>query len=102
MTRSTMVKLLVAGALAIGAAQSALAQSGICPLTNNPPVPATAPCNLREPILPAIGVPDTKTINPDTWAYGPNTDLTERKRLVLTGIRSRRGSKPGCRSRAEG
>ena len=26
--------------------------------------------------LPGIGVPDTKTIDPDTWAYGPNSDLT--------------------------
>ena len=63
-------------AAAMAASQSTLGQSGICPLTNNPPVPAAAPCNLQ-PILPNTNAPDSKTIDPETWAYGPNTDLTE-------------------------
>jgi 4-hydroxy-2-oxoheptanedioate aldolase len=78
MTRSTTMKLLVAG-LVIGVAQSALAQSGICPLTNSPPQPPTEPCNLQR-IQPGFNAPDTRTINPETWAYGPNTDLTEAQR----------------------
>jgi len=73
-----MKKTLVASAAfaaAMVASQSTLGQSGICPLTGNPPIPNTAPCNLQL-ITPGIGVPDTKTINPETWAYGPNSDLT--------------------------
>ena len=71
-----MVKRLLAAVAIAAGAQSALGQAGICPLTGQSPVPATAPCNLQ-PILPNTNAPDTGTINPETWAYGPNTDLTE-------------------------
>jgi hypothetical protein len=78
------IRLAAAAVLAVASmagGPAALAQSGICPLTGNPPVPAAAPCNLQ-PILPAIGVPDTGTINPETWAYGPNTDLTDAQKAA--------------------
>ena len=74
-TKPRLIAAAVLAAAAMAASQSTLGQSGICPLTNEPPVPATAPCNLQ-PIAPGIGVGDTKTINPETWAYGPTRDLT--------------------------
>ena len=57
------------------ASPSVLAQSGICPLTGNPPVPATAPCNVPPP-NPGLGIPDPGLINPDTWGFGPANNLT--------------------------
>ena len=62
-------------AAAIVASPSVLAQSGICPLTGNPPIPATAPCNVPPPV-PSTNAPDPGLINPDTWAFGPQNNLT--------------------------
>lgn len=62
-------------AAAIGASPSALAQMGICPLTGQPPIPATAPCNVPPP-NPGFGIPDPGLINPDTWGFGPANNLT--------------------------
>ena len=81
MMRSTMQqngKTLMGAALftaAIAASPSLLAQSGICQLTGNPPVPATAPCNVPPP-SPGLNIPDPGLINPDTWGFGPANDLT--------------------------
>ncbi|MET0916930.1 MAG: hypothetical protein ABWY07_00680 [Burkholderiales bacterium] len=71
-------KTLMAAALfatAIVASPSVLAQSGICVLTGNPPVPATAPCNVPPP-NPGLNIPDPGLINPDTWGFGPQNNLT--------------------------
>jgi len=35
-----------------------------------------------QPILPAIGVPDTGTIVAASWAYGPNTNLTDAQKAA--------------------
>jgi hypothetical protein len=81
MMRSTMQqngKTLVGAALfaaAMVASPSLLAQSGICQLTGNPPVPASASCNVPPP-NPGLNIPDPGLINPDTWGFGPANDLT--------------------------
>ena len=125
MTRSKMnprtaraAAAVVFAAAAMAASQSTLAQSGICPLTGQlPDLAPAAPCNLQ-PIRPPTPdpkqpVPDTKTINPETWAYGPTNNLTPEqasgnywnpvKARIVAGLpfTGRRVSAPGVASGSE-